>query len=128
SEKNSQEGLAKTEAIMMASYNYSLDCSQYFELIVYMERPEFQTKVMGHKEVSTRLQEFFSNHIREQQRKGYMRKDLDPIIANYLAWGSSMGIMQFLDSKRTFLENVEQISQKQLMESFVRIMVRGMAC
>ncbi|MEO1487107.1 MAG: hypothetical protein AAFU57_15275 [Bacteroidota bacterium] len=43
-----------------------------------------------------------------------------------MAWGSSMGIMQFLDSKKTFLENSEDIKQKELMEAYVDVLVRGM--
>lgn len=126
SERNSPEGLEKTRSIIMSCYHYGVDCSRYFELIVYLERPEFHSHAESHKKVSADLQSFFADHIREQQRKGYIRKDIDPLMANYMAWGSSMGIMQFLDSKKAFLENSEDIKQKELMEAYVDVMVRGM--
>lgn len=127
SERNSPEGLEKTKSIIMSCYHYSIDCSRYFELIVYLERPEFHSLAESHKKVSHNLQTFFADHIKQQQKKGFVRKDIDPVMANYMAWGSSMGIMQFLDSKKAFLENSENIKQKELMEAYVDVMVRGMA-
>lgn len=126
SERNAPEGIEKTRAVMMACYHYGADCPKYFELIVYLERPEFKTIAESHKRVSQKLQDFFSNHIVSQQAKGYVRKNLEPVMANYLAWGSSMGIMQFLEAKKVFLEGTEQLTQKELMEAFVDVMVRGM--
>jgi len=127
SELNSPEGLDKTRSVIMSSYHYSIDCPKYFELIVYLERPEFETLSEAHKKVSTSLNNYFSNHIKEQQDKGFIRKEIDPLMANYMVWGSSMGVMQFLDSKKAFFENTEHIQQKKLMETFVEIIVQGMA-
>ena len=35
--------------------------------------------------------------------------------------------MQFLDAKKNFLENVGTLTQKQLVETYIDIMVAGMA-
>ena len=125
-EQNTPHGLEKTKASIMSCYYYSIDCPEYFELIVHMERPEFRTQSESHKKMSAKLQDHFAEHVRLQQKKGVIRKDIDPMVANYLAWGSCMGMMQFLNSKRVFLQNVEKIEQKDLMESFVDVLVRGM--
>ncbi len=127
SEQNSPEGLEKTKAIIMSSYHYSIDYARYFELIIYLERPEFHSFAQNHKKVSLDLQVFFADHIKEQKQKGYVRNDIDPLMTNYLVWGTSMGIMQFLDSKKAFLENSENIQQQELMEAYVEVIVRGMA-
>jgi AcrR family transcriptional regulator len=126
SERNCPDGPEQTKAIIMSSYHYSIDCSRYFELIVYLERPEFRTTAESHRKASTEIQTFFINHIRRQQEKGYFKLDLDPVMMNYLCWGTSMGVMQFLESKKAFLEHEQNISQEELMDSFVNVFVDGM--
>ena len=37
-----------------------------------------------------------------------------------------MGVMQFLDSKKEFLENEHNVSQEELMISFAEVFVNGM--
>ena len=126
SEKNSPESIESTRAIIMSSYYYSEDYPQYFELIVHMERPELDFDVNAHKEASKKLQDFFSGHIEKQQEKGIVRKDISPLLANYFCWGSSMGIMQFLEAKKVFLERTIKVSQKELLEAFVDVLIHGM--
>jgi AcrR family transcriptional regulator len=126
SERNCPDGPDQTKAIIMSSYHYSIDCARYFELIVHLERPEFKTTAASHRKASTEIQTFFINHIKSQQEKGYFKKELDPLIMNYLCWGTSMGVMQFLESKKAFLENEQNISQEKLMKSFVNVFVDGM--
>ncbi len=126
SERNSPLGSDKTKAIMMSSYHYSIDYAKYFELIVYLERPDFKTSAESHRKTSAQISEFFIEHIESQKTKGYFKKDLDSVMINYLVWGTSMGVMQFLESKKTFLEHQENISQEALMASFVDVFVNGM--
>ncbi|WP_461445357.1 TetR/AcrR family transcriptional regulator [Maribacter sp.] len=126
SERNSPEGPEKTKAIIMSSYHYGQDYSKYFELLVDLERPEFKTSAESHKRVSSKIQEFYIDHIEEQKTKGYFKKDLDAILMNYLCWGASMGVMQFVESKRAFLTEEMNISQERLMQSFVDVFVDGM--
>jgi len=126
SERNSPKGPGRTKAIVMSSYHYSVDHPKYFELIVYLERPEFKTTAESHRKASKRIQDFFTDHIERQKKEGYFRKDLNALLMNYLVWGSSMGVMQFLESKKVFLETEQNISQEELMASFVDVFVDGM--
>ncbi|WP_299532541.1 TetR/AcrR family transcriptional regulator [Ulvibacterium sp.] len=126
SERNSPDGPEKTKAVIMSCYHYSKDYPKYFELIVYLERPEFKTSAESHRKASTKIQEFFIGHIELQKEQGYFKKNINPMMMNYLCWGSSMGVMQFLDSKRAFLEQEQNISQEELMTSFVEVFVNGM--
>lgn len=127
SEHNSAEGPEKTKAIIMASFHYNKDHPKYFELLVDLERPEFKTSAESHKKASTEIQKFYINHINEQKSKGYFKKDLDAVMMNYLCWGTSMGVMQFVESKKAFLEHQENISQEALMTSYVNVFVDGMS-
>ena len=126
SERNSPEGPEKTKAVIMSSFHYNQDYPRYFELLVDLERPEFKTSAESHKKASTEIQEFYINHIEEQKSKGHFNKDLDAVMMNYLCWGTSMGVMQFVESKKAFLENQENISQEALMASYVDVFVNGM--
>ncbi|MBP2831084.1 TetR/AcrR family transcriptional regulator [Aquimarina sp. U1-2] len=126
SERNSPEGIEKTRAVIMSCYYFGQDQSRYFELLVYMERPEFLTISDAYLEISNKLTNWYSSHIASQQEKGHIRKDIEPLVANYMTWGSCMGVMQFLDAKRIFIENNDEITQKQLMEAYVDVMIKGM--
>lgn len=127
SERNSPEGPEKTKAIIMSSYHYYKDYKKYFELVVDLERPDFKTTAESHKKASEKIQEFYINHIEEQKTKGYFKKDLDAVMMNYLCWGTSMGVMQFVESKKAFLTEEMNIQQEQLMQSFVDVFVDGMS-
>lgn len=127
SDQDKDGGLKNTKAIMMSCYKYYENEPKYFELIVYMERPEFKSDVVGYKTVSAALSEFMTNHIARQQKNGVMKIDMDAKYANYIVWGSCMGMMQFVESKQNFIENIEEIDRKKLIESYVDIMVAGMA-
>lgn len=126
SERNSPEGAAQTRSVIMSCYHYSKDYPKYFELIVYLERPEFSTTAESHRKASMQIQEFFINHIEAQKAKGFFKEDLNALMMNYLCWGSSMGVMQFVDSKKAFLQEEKNISQEELMKSFVNVFVDGM--
>ncbi len=126
SERNSPEGPEKTKAIIMSSYHYYNDYTKYFELVVDLERPDFKTTAESHKQASSKIQEFYIQHIEQQKAKGYFKKDLDAVMMNYLCWGTSMGVMQFVESKKVFLNDEMNITQEQLMKSFVDVFVDGM--
>jgi len=126
SERNSPEGPQKTKTVIMSSYHYCIDYSRYFELIVNLERPDFKTTAASHRKASSEISQFFMAHIESQKQKGYFKKDLDPLLVNYLCWGTSMGVMQFFESKKAFLKDEQNISQQELMECYVNVFVDGM--
>ncbi|WP_299519295.1 TetR/AcrR family transcriptional regulator [Winogradskyella sp.] len=127
SERNSPKGPEQTKAIIMSSYHYSIDYSKYFELIVYLERPEFKTNSESHKKASKAVSEFFIEHIERQKSEGFFKKDLNALLMNYICWGTCMGVMQFLESKRAFLAYEHNLSREELMHSYVDVFVDGMA-
>ena len=127
SDQDLEGGLKNTKAIMMSCYKFYENEPRFFELIVYMERPDFKSEVVSYKTVSESLSEFMTNHIARQQKNGFMKPDLDAKYVNYIVWGSCMGMMQFIESKRNFIENIEEIDRKKMIESFVEIMVAGLA-
>ena len=126
SERNSPDGPQKTKAIIMSCFHYNTDYPRYFELIVDLERPDFKTTAESHRKASEDIQNFFIDHIEKQKANGYFKKNVSALMMNYLCWGSSMGVMQFIESKKNFLNNEHNLSQKELMLSFVDVFVDGM--
>ena len=126
SERSQPGSIESTRAIIHSSYEYSKDYPEYFELIVHMERPELDYDATAHKEASMQIQNFFMGHIQKQKDNGIIRKDVSPLLANYFCWGSSMGIMQFLDAKKAFLEETVAVTQRELLEAFVDVLIHGM--
>ncbi|WP_422106521.1 TetR/AcrR family transcriptional regulator [Winogradskyella sp.] len=126
SERNSPKGPQQTKAIIMSSYHYSIDYARYFELIVYLERPEFKTNSESHKKASKGVSEFFVEHIERQKAEGFFKRDLNALLMNYICWGTCMGMMQFLESKRAFLSHEHNLSIEELMHSYVDVFVDGM--
>lgn len=112
---------------MMSCYKFYENELRFFELIVYMERPDFSSDVVSYKTVSALLSKFMTEHIVRQQKNGVMKLEMDAKYVNYIVWGSCIGMMQFIESKSNFIENIEEIDRKKMIESFVDIMVAGMA-
>ena len=125
--ENQKDGLEATKAVIMACYQYYLSHPQYFELIVYMERPDFRSDVKSYTQASADLSNFVIEHIKDCQAKGTMKADLNPLYTNYIIWGSCMGIMNFIESKRVFIEQFEKIDRKELVKAYAETLVAGMA-
>ncbi len=126
SERNTPEGIEQTRNILMSVYHYEKDYPRYFELLVYMERPDFNTNAESYISISHLLQIFFTEHIQRQIDNGFIKKTVNPLISNYFCWGSCMGVMQFMDAKKAFLKDSEKIEQRELFESYVNVLIDGM--
>ncbi|MEM1336706.1 MAG: TetR/AcrR family transcriptional regulator [Bacteroidota bacterium] len=127
SQNESVRGTDRTRAILSACYSFGQDYPQYIELLFYMERPEFSTGATNYITMSEKITDFVKRHIELEIENGNLRKNLDPNYTSHVMWGSCMGVMQFLDAKKNFLENVGTLTQKQLVETYIDIMVAGMA-
>ncbi|MEL7148082.1 MAG: TetR/AcrR family transcriptional regulator [Bacteroidota bacterium] len=126
SERNTPDGIEQTRNILMSVYHFQNDYPRYFELIVYMERPDFLTNSKAYVGVSQKIQAFFIGHIKRQIEEGHIKDSITPMLANYFCWGSCMGVMQFLDAKEAFLTENENIEQYDLFKSYVDVLVDGM--
>ena len=126
SERNTPNGIEQTRNILMSVYHYEQDYPRYFELLVYMERPDFNTTAESYLSISHMLQTFFTEHIQRQIDNGFIKKTVNPLISNYFCWGSCMGVMQFMDAKKAFLKDSEKIEQSELFQSYVNVLVDGM--
>lgn len=125
--ENQKDGLEATKALIMSCYQYYLSHPQYFELIVYMERPDFKSSIKNYLKISEDLSNYLIEHIEKCQEKGLIKKELNATYCNYMIWGSCMGLMNFIESKRVFIEEFEKIDRKQLLQVYCETLVAGMA-
>ncbi|MDJ1470692.1 TetR/AcrR family transcriptional regulator [Cytophagaceae bacterium DM2B3-1] len=84
-EKNLPEA---TKGLIMAYYHYYLDHPRYFELILYMERPDFNSSIRNYLVISRELRDFFTKHIENCQAANVIKKDVDATYCTYMIWGS----------------------------------------
>jgi AcrR family transcriptional regulator len=118
--------LDATKALMMSCYEYYIDNPQYFELIIYMERPEFSSNIKNYVLISHKLRNYFTGHIMNCQVTGLIKKDLSPIYFTYIIWGGCMGLMNFIEAKQVFIEEMEKIDRQQLLEVYIETLIAGM--
>ncbi|MBL3658787.1 TetR/AcrR family transcriptional regulator [Fulvivirga sediminis] len=126
SQRPGEISIENTKAFILASYAFSQDHPEYFDLIIYLERPEFRSEVDGYKKISDKINQFVIDHLDSQKKNGVIRKDIDSVYGTYVIWGSCMGVMQFIEAKKVFLENSNELDQNKMMQLYVDMMTKGM--
>jgi AcrR family transcriptional regulator len=124
--ENENDLLKATKALIMSCYQYYLSHPKYFELIIYMERPDFNSDIKDYLLISRELRNFFTEHIINCQLAGVIKKELNPTYCTYMIWGSCMGLMNFIEAKRVFIEDFEKIGRKELLKLYSDTLVAGM--
>ena len=120
------ELLEALQALIMAFYKYYLKYPRYFELFIYMERPDFHSNIQGYLSISLELKKYFTEHLVRCQSAGLIKKDLDPSYCTYMIWGSCMGLMNFIEAKKVFIDEIEKLKQEDLLKLYSEILVAGM--
>ncbi|CAM3741447.1 TetR/AcrR family transcriptional regulator [Mucilaginibacter galii] len=120
------EPLEALQALILAFYKYYLKYPKYFELFIYMERPDFHSNIQGYLSISLELKKYFTEHLIRCQSAGLIKKDLDPSYCTYMIWGSCMGLMNFIEAKKVFIEEIEKLQREELLKLYSEILVAGM--
>lgn len=118
--------LKALEKMIMAFYRYYLKYPKYFELLIYMERPDFKSNIHSYMHISSEMKNYFTEHLARCQSAGLIRKDIDPSYCTYMIWGSCMGLMNFIEAKKIFIEDIIKLKRKDLLQQYSEIIVRGM--
>ena len=124
--ENEKDLLEATKALIMACYEYYLAHPKYFELIIYMERPDFNSSIKNYLMISREMRNYFTEHISNCQSSGVIKKELNATYCTYMIWGSCMGLMNFIEAKRVFIEDLEKISRKELLKLYADTLVAGL--
>lgn len=114
------------KGLIMAFYRYYLKYPKYFELFIYMERPDFKSNIQSYLSISSEMKNYFTGYLERCQSAGLIKKDLDPSYCTYVIWGSCMGLMNFIEAKRVFIEEIVKLERKDLLELYSEIVVGGL--
>jgi AcrR family transcriptional regulator len=125
-EKKGNDPLTALREMIMAFYRYYLKYPKYFELFLYMERPDFKSNIQSYLNISLEMKNYFTNHLIKCQAAGLIKKDLDPSYCTYVIWGSCMGLMNFIEAKKVFIEEIVKLKRKDLLQLYSEIIVGGM--
>ena len=117
----------KVKAICHACYQYYMRYPKYFELIAYMERPEFQINTQEYIRISEEIQGLTEGIIKQGQAQKEIRHNLNSTMANYILWASCVGVVGFVESKKKLLKNYHEIDTSALVEAFADMITEGMA-
>lgn len=115
----------KIKAICYAHYDYTKKYPAYSELISYMERPEFDLHMQGYLNLSYDLTDFVVNLVKEGQRVGEIKKGIEPHMLTYIVWATNVGVVQFVEAKKSMLKNHHEISTKEMVNTFADMMTEG---
>jgi AcrR family transcriptional regulator len=118
--------LASLKGLIMACYEYYLRHPKYFELIIYMERPDFKSDIKSYLSISTELKNYFTKHLIKCQSAGAINKELNTTYCTYMIWGSCMGLMNFIEAKKVFIEDIEQLDRKELLNLYAEVIIAGL--
>jgi len=117
----------KVKAICMACYNFYQGYPKYFELISFMERPDFSINLKDYLSLSYDFQHFTKGIIQQGQEKNEINPDLSPTMVNYILWASCVGVVQFVETRKKLLKNHHEIDTKQLIATFADMVTSGIS-
>ncbi|MEM8894940.1 MAG: TetR/AcrR family transcriptional regulator [Bacteroidota bacterium] len=121
----SEESINKLRAICTSSYDFYQLYPQYFELISYMERPDFKINTHDYVKISHNITDMVNRVVVDGQEKGEIRQSLAPEMITYIIWASCVGVVQFVESKKKLLKNHHEINTAQMVETFAEMITVG---
>lgn len=121
-----ESSISKIRAICMACYQFYLNHPQYYSLMNYFEQHGNNDEREEYLKVSFELQKFIETIINEGKKSGEINPDLETRFIDYIIWASCVGVIQFIDSKKSLLPDLKQINQDKLIETFSFIITSGL--
>ena len=120
-----ENSVDKVKAMCLACYEFYERYPRYFELVSYMERPDFNINIQGYLKLSYEFQKFTSDIVITGQKRGEIKQSLEPTMVNYIIWACCVGVVQFVESKKKLLKNHHEIDRQQMVNTFASMMTAG---
>jgi AcrR family transcriptional regulator len=114
-------GVEKMKAICLASYHYYQTYPTYYELLSYIERPEFKIDVKEYVRISHAIQGFCQRVLEEGQHRGEINPSINPYLATRVMWASNFGVIQFAKTKKKLIENTPDISIDAMINTYIEM-------
>lgn len=118
--------IEKLQAICMASYRFSITNKRHYELVQFMERPEFNINMDDYLRVSYSLQSFTDNIVKEGIMSGEIDREYDPQLTTYILWAACIGVMQFTETKKNMTKEEFEVNPEEFVKVFARMITTGL--
>ncbi len=120
-----ENSLDKIKAICRAGFHFNNEFPEYYKLISYIERPEFDMDIQGYLRISSSIVAFVVEIIQNGQKNGEIKSTLNPEVVDYILWACCIGSIQFLETKQKLIKKIHDIDINQFIDTFAEMMADG---
>ncbi|TRX62679.1 TetR/AcrR family transcriptional regulator [Fulvivirga sp. M361] len=117
--------IAQVKAICKTTYTYYKMYPQYFDLISYMERPDFNIAVVDYLKLSDDITQMVNKVLIKGHEKGEIKPSLQPQMITYIIWACTVGVVQFVETKKKLLKNHHEINTEHMLDVFADMITEG---
>ncbi|MEO1020921.1 MAG: TetR/AcrR family transcriptional regulator [Bacteroidota bacterium] len=116
----------KVRNVCKSCYRFYTEYNEYFKLVTVIDRPEFKVDIDDYANASYKVQHMYENIIREGQKTGEFSKAYNPSYVQYIGWACSVGVVQFMDSKKKLLKNAKDVDMDEFIDTYANIISGGL--
>ena len=119
--------LSAIRGIIRANYTFYQKNALYYDLVSLYQANNTLTETPQLLEASKAIIDLVVKLVGEAKTAGQVRADLDPVAFALCLWGMTVGMMQLIKVKSNLVEAEYNLKASQLIDTYVRIMVEGIA-
>ncbi len=100
------EGLAMKQLskVMEAFFHFYETRPHYYELVSFFEKNTGLEEPEELELMSRKINQLVADILKKGKKQGHIRNDLDEMTFSFLLWGSSVGILQLLEVKKSIIK------------------------
>ncbi|REG78373.1 TetR/AcrR family transcriptional regulator [Algoriphagus antarcticus] len=119
--------IQKLQSVIKSCYRFYHDYPQYYGLLNYFERKEVDAVQRGrYQKISFELQSFIEKIIDEGKAMGEISGKVPTQSIDYIIWSGTIGMIQFIESKKELIPDLKVINQEKLIHDFALIITSGL--
>ncbi len=119
--------IQKLQSVIKSCYRFYRDYPQYYGLLNYFERKEVDAVQRGrYQKISFELQSFIEKIIDEGKAMGEISGEVPTQSIDYIIWSGTVGMIQFIESKKELIPDLKVINQEKLIHDFALIITSGL--
>ncbi len=121
-----EHSVDKIKAVCLANYDYYLEYPEYYKVVGYIERPEFNIHINEYIKISHAIQDLMDDVVLVGQQKKEIRQDINPSIITSILWACSIGVVQFVETKEKLIKNMANIEMKDVVVAYANMITEGL--
>jgi TetR/AcrR family transcriptional regulator len=117
--------LEQLKEIVFTNYYFHKNNSLHYDLVSLYEVNNTLIETPELQDASGQITEFVAGLFRKAQADGSVNSDLDPYHATATMWGMTIGILQIIKVRGSYLSESQNITEENLLESYINILENG---